>query len=245
MPVFFNLLQQFCHSPVIDRLGLQNRRYPCVIYALASAGFEHKHKICKSPIRSLSIRFVNHKQVPCLENSGFYSLDIITHTGYEHDNRSMCISSNFHFILAYPHGLHDDIVLAHSIQYIDGPSRGLGQTPKMPPCSQGTDKNSRVAAVPLHPDPISQQGAAAEGTGGINRDNPYRFFHLPHVVEHSIDEAAFPHARCPCDAYDICPACVWIELLQDLPHTGCAVINITDQAGRGPYISGQHPFRGI
>ena len=58
---------------------------------------------------------------------------------------------NIYLILSDTNGFHQDIVLTHGIQNINGAPGRLGQPTEMTSCGQRPDKNARIHTVPLHP----------------------------------------------------------------------------------------------
>ena len=45
----------------------------------------------------------------------------------------------------------------------------------MSPGGQGADEDALIQGVALHPDAVSQDGAAGKGAGGVNRHHAHRF----------------------------------------------------------------------
>jgi hypothetical protein len=60
----------------------------------------------------------------------------------------------------------------------------------------------------------------------------------PEVLDETVRQGAFPHPGGTGDAHDMGLAALGIEVFQDLPGSGDAVVQIPHEPGRGPDLAG-------
>ena len=77
---------------------------------------------------------------------------------------------------------------------MDGVADGLREAAQCAAGGKAADEDARVFRVPLHPDPVAEDGAAGERGGWIDSEDADGLFPLPEGGDQRIDEGALPGA---------------------------------------------------
>ena len=230
---------QRLNALVILGLGQEHRRLPGTGLAVGLQ-FQHLGQFLVSAGGPLPVSLVDHQDISHLQDAGFNGLDVVPHTGDGHHQGGVGGGGDLHFVLSHPHGLHQDIVLAHGVQDGDHrPGRG-GEAAEMPPGGQGADEDALIQGVALHPDAVSQDSAAGKGAGGVNRHHAHGFALLAQKVDETVGEGALAHPGRAGDADDMGPAAMPVNLFENLPGLGPAVVQLPHEARRGAHLTGQN-----
>jgi len=94
----------------------------------------------------------------------------------------------------------------------------------------------------LHADAVAQDGAPAEGTGGIDRQNADTGTIPPKKRGNLVYERALTDSRGTREANHVSPAGMGVERSEDVSGTGDLIVNITKEARCRPQVSGNDPF---
>ena len=118
-----------------------------------------------------AVRLVDDEHVGHLEQSRLVRLHGVTPARRHHDDGGVGRRRDLHLHLADADGLDDDHFEAGGAEQAHGVGRGQGQPAEVPPGRHGPDEDGRVERVLAHPDPVPEDGAAAEGRGRVHRQD--------------------------------------------------------------------------
>jgi len=164
---------------------------------------QHGHDFPPQFGGSLPVRLVDHEDVGDLHNARLDGLDLVAHPrNQDHDDR-MGMVDDVHFLLTGPDGFHDNYILAHDIQDMDGITHSLGQSAQGTAGGQGTNENPRILRMALHTDPVAQNGAAGERTRRIHRQDAHGFLLLPEGLHQTVHQCGLTRPRRTRDADDM------------------------------------------
>jgi hypothetical protein len=87
--------------------GFQNLGFAC-----ARNQSQHLADFADRAFGSLVIRLVHHEHIGDLHHAGFNCLDVVTHSGHEHDGDDIRYARDFDFILTNTDRLDQDVIEA-------------------------------------------------------------------------------------------------------------------------------------
>jgi hypothetical protein len=124
---------------------------------------DHPAQIADGFLGSRLVGLVHHEHVTDLQDAGLGGLDGITQARRDDHQGGIGQRGDLDLGLAHPHRFYQQDVEAGRVQHPQRLRRGAGQPAQMTPAGHGPDEDAIVGGVPLHPDPVAQQGAAGEG----------------------------------------------------------------------------------
>ena len=151
----------------------------------------------------------------------------------------MDAAHHVHLVLSDAHGFHDHRVEPGGVQQIDGVLGGPRQSAQGPARGHAADEDPRVRRDAAHADAVPQDGAAAEGRGGVHRQDPDLLTPFQQRPGDLVGQRGFPRSRCPGEAQNRGFAKMGRDLGHERPGLGVAILHPTDGPGQGPRIAFQ------
>ena len=123
------------------------------------------------PIHSGQIRLVDREEVGDLGDPGLDHLDPVAGGGGGDHHHRVGDLADLQLRLAHPDRLHQNHLPAQSAQQPDRPPGGQGDATEMTTGAHAPNEDPPVEGMPLHADPVPEDGAAGEGTVGVDRQD--------------------------------------------------------------------------
>src|SRR6185295_1423294 len=112
-----------------------------------------------------------------------------------------------------------------------------------PTRGQRPDEDPRIGGVGLHPDAVTEDGTAAEGAGGVDRQDAHRLSLGAEPGDHPVGEGGLPCPRRAGDPDDVGPAGAGEERLEIGGGGRILVVDAAHEATGGAHLAGEDPVR--
>src|SRR5579872_1182423 len=175
--------------------------------------------------RARVVGFVDHEDVGDLEDAGFDCLHVIAHAGGQYDQGNFRDGRDFYFILAYAHGLDDDVIHAGRVEEESKVGGGAGEAAGAAARGHGADKDAGVGVMILHANAIAEDGSAGDAAAGIDGYYAHGAALFAEGAGERIHERALAGAGRSGDAEDRGPARARREVFEELAALGRTVLD--------------------
>ena len=137
----------------------------------AAAQAEHLAHLARRLLGQRQVALADREQVGDLERAGFQRLDVVAEPGRTDDDAGVGERGDPRFRLAGADGLDDDPVEAGGVEAVDRRPGRARQAAELAAGGKGADEGVRMGAVLAHPDPVAEDGAAADRARRIEGDD--------------------------------------------------------------------------
>src|SRR5712692_1237672 len=237
---FCNRLGQFLNSLVLRSDRAHNRRVPAVARHHQR---QHGQQLLFKPVRSFAIRFVQNKYVADLHEPGFHVLNVVAKPRHKHYQHAIRQPHDVDFILADADSLDQHVLFSSGVQEQRDFRCRSGQTPEESPRGHRADKRSRITSMPLHSNPIAQNGAPGVRARGINCDHAHLFLLFAVIACQTVNECALPRPWRSGNSREIRLTRVRKEQPKQRLRFGLMVFDRRDCARDRAHIAGAHLLR--
>ena len=209
---------------------LDDRRDP--LSMLFHERHHHRH-FGNCLLRAGSIGLIDHEDVADLHKAGFDGLDVVAHSGNEHDDVRLHGANHFHLVLADADGFHEHDFESRSVEKIDDVVRGPGQAAEETASGHGADEDAAVGVEIGHPDAITENRAATE----------WRRWMFTIVLRQRGDESRLSRPGRAGDAHDARPASGRINVGQKPRGVGMLTLDEGNGASQSTILARQDRLR--
>lgn len=161
---------------------------------------QHGAELLLQPFRAGPVGLVDGKHVGDFHDARLGRLDIVALIGRQHDADRVGKLRDIDLGLPRADRLDDDDFAAEGFKYGDRIADRRRQAAQRAAGRHGTDEYPRVFMVRLHAHAVTEHGAAAEGTGRIDRQHGYGEARLAQMPRHAVDQRALADSRRSGDA---------------------------------------------
>ena len=204
------------------------------------SGLRRLLELHHQPIRPRSVRLVDGEQVGDLHQAGLHRLDRVPGLGHQQHEHRVRQVHDLQLGLSHPHGLQDHPIVAgctHELEHVIG---GPREPALVSATAQGSDEDPLVGRVPLHPDPVAENGAATEGAGRVHQQHGHALVAAPEPLEQAVHQRALPGPRWAGDPKDVGRRVrLGLDPVQQIEHPRCAILDRADQASQVPLASAE------
>ena len=205
----------------------------------AAAQAEHLAHLACRLLGERQVALADGEHVGNLERAGLQRLDVVAEPGRADDDPRVGERRDARLRLARADGLDDHPVEAGGIEAVDRRPRRARQPAELAAGGEGADEGIRMGAMLAHPDPVAEDGAAADRARRIEGDDRDPQAALQPGAEQGVGQrrlAAPGHAG---DADDARLAGVRGQRRGRLAGTGRVIVEQAQQAGDRPALAGQ------
>src|SRR5262249_21380284 len=153
------------------------------------------------------------------------------------DERRVCRARDLELVLPDADGLDDDDVGPPSVEDTNDVNGRARQPAERASGRKRPDEDVRIAEVPLHPNAVTEDGAARERAGRIDGDDCNALLLTAVFGDEAIGQRALARARIAGDADGPSPAGVRAEVLEDGEIVTNAVVDEATHARRRTRVS--------
>lgn len=141
-------------------------------------------------VGAFAVGFIDDEDVGDLHDAGFEALDVVAHAGDEDDDGDVGQAGDLDFILADADSFEEEDVLAAGLDEEGYVSGGVREPAEGAAGRHRAGVKAGIAEALLKADTVAEDGAAGEGTGGIDGDDADGFAGRAIVGGEAIDEGA-------------------------------------------------------
>ena len=164
--------------------------------AAAAAQAEHLAHLARRLLGQRQVALADGEHVGDLERAGLQRLDVVAEPGRTDDDAGVGERGDPRFRLAGADGLDDDAVEAGGVEAVDRRARRARQAAELAAGGERADEGVRMGAVLAHPDPVAEDGAAADRARRIEGDDR----DLQAALEPGAEQGVRPASTCRCRA---------------------------------------------
>ncbi len=237
---FRNCAGQFLNSLVLRSHRAQHWRMPAVARHHQR---QHSQQLLLQPVGAFAIRFVQNKYVANLHQPGFHILNVVAKTRYKHHQHAVRKPHDVDFILADADRFDQHVLLSSCVQQQRHFRCRSREPAEKSSRRHRADKRSRIASMPLHSNPIAQDGAAGIRACRINRDHAHLFLFLAVIARQPVDQRALPRPGRASNSREIRLACVREKQPKQRLRFWLMVFNRRDRARNRAHVAGAHLLR--
>ena len=201
---------------------------------------QHRLDLGHHAIDSLAVGLVHDEDVGDLHDAGLERLHLVAQPRHEDHHAHVGGAHDLDLVLADADRLDQDHVLARGREHRDDVIGGRGEAAQVPARGHRADEDAGVGGVRLHPDPVAEDRAAAEGRARVHGDDADALPFGPQQRREPVHERRLARAGRAGDPDHERAARVREERGQQRLRLRGLVLDQADRARHGPRVPRAH-----
>jgi len=225
--------------------GSDQRCQPFAARQIAAPQVQHRADCRECPVAARAIAFVEHEHLGDFHQTRFRCLNLVSGFRSQHHDGRICRLGNVQLALPDTDGLEQDDIEGCSVEdigHIDGLCRKAAERLTR---RHAADEHPIVAPDLRHANPITEQRAAAEWAGRVDRDHRNGLTTQPQGRGEPCHERRFARAWRPGHADAIRPANPGTQSVEQLGRVAVVSLDEVDRLGdRASLAAHDRPRKG-
>ena len=194
---------------------------------------EHVVEVGDRRLDAGAIGLVDHEDVTDFEQAGLGGLDAVTPAGVEDHEGGVGAFDDVDLGLPDANGFEDDVGESGRVEHDGRLGSGIRHSPELPPAGHRPGIDAGVGHAVLHPDAVTENGAAAEGTGWVDEQRRHFIPAGTDLADELVDEGALAGPGRTGDPDDVGIAGLRVHRCQEPAGFLTTALNNGEQLGKG------------